>query len=196
MKLQPLAAALALAAIVPAHAADYSLTFAGTKTHYVNPFECGGGGICPPGTPPVVSSPWSGTLLITAPSEDGSYTVESFSLLAASIDGRALSLYVPLGETFVVTIAGAKVASLDGDTSQGTPPQRFTFDGMSVHWLQRAEHHYGETSGDAQIAGVVTHAPEPETWALLLAGIALVAHRKARIDRWRCGSASFDEGEK
>lgn len=169
MRLHHIAAACALAAtIAPAHATDYAFTFAGTQFHWISPYECS---TCPPG----VASPWVGTMLLTAPDGDGAYTWADS--VTVRLDDRTLMSPFQFTDPFIVTISGGRVTGFGGkaDWSIGLQPEHYTFDGWALHWDAPATHHFGDTFGDAQIAAVVTHASEPESFALLLAGLAFVA---------------------
>jgi len=175
MKLHRLAAAAALAAMslhAQAQSTTYEFTFTGTQTHFRDDWECPGS-VCAPGTPLVTVSPWAGTLTLTAPEADGTYTEATFASLSLLVNGYGLWLEPFMAPAFGVTIEGGQVASFFGVASAA--PQTWAFSGTTVHWSQPAQHHYGQTFGDAQIAAV----PEPETWALFAAGL-LVTARIAR----------------
>ena len=74
MKIIPTLSALALAAAsVAANAVStYLLDFEGTSLHFFDSFECPGF-IC---EPPAVTFPFTGTLTLTAPDGDGTFTFD------------------------------------------------------------------------------------------------------------------------
>jgi hypothetical protein len=175
MKIIPTLSALALAiASVAANAVTtYLLDFQGTSVHFRNAFECPGF-IC---EPPAVFSPFIGTLTLTAPDGDGTFTFDGSTSpgnLTLTLGQFGHSTPLELGNLghplFGAVISGGQVTALTGSAQQfdGTGPTTWLFADMTTDVTDPASTHQGPTNSHAVIMAAV---PEPETWALLVAGL-------------------------
>ena len=197
MKKTVLAAALAALFATSAQATTYHLTTAGTGVTLVDGWAVGVPVSLVPPAP--VSFAWAGTIdLSTAASTDGTYTgasLTSFDAQAAisgprpayAIFGFHLNPYgggdrVNFEAAPIVTIAGGLVTSIVA-SARYLPGPVVSFDGASLIY-EGTSFHAGTThsSGIATNYVPIPPVPEPETWALMLAGFGVVAslHRRRR----------------
>ena len=160
-------------------AATYSLSLHGSGIHIPDCWE--DLAQCDPGQPgpQEVTFPWVGSITaVVVPDGDGTWSgadlasfrldanVGSFNALSQGIEGS-------------VTVLGGHITSVDlvfrflpGDIEA-------SFSGLSAFYDQPAQHHYGPTFA----SGTLTPIPEPETYALLGAGLLLLTMRIARRRR-------------
>ena len=154
--------------------ASYSLTFAGTGTHFKDAWECPNT-IC---TEYVEQVPFTGTLNITTATPlDGVFT--GGSLLAFQVNSNLFSLtdtFPGPNGPFSVTVAGGSVVSIDGSQTYAPASQSVSFQGMSISYSQGPLHHFGPTFASATIVAV----PETGTWALLIVGLPLAFYGARR----------------
>ena len=188
------AAALAVASVAANAVTTYSFGVSGTQVHLRDDWECPGS-VCPPGSPSVIVSDWSGLFLLTAPNGNGTFTFDG-SLAEPNLTlvfdqggfSTAFSFGLPRpgGQPPVVlpfsaTISDGALTALNGGGHlfNVLPPGYWMFDGTRVTFDNPAQHHYGQTFGSGTMALPSAAVPEPETWAMFAAGL-LVLVRIAR----------------
>jgi len=160
-------------------AATYSLSLHGSGIHIPDCHEeiaqCGPGG---PG-PGEISFSWVGSITaVVVPDGDGTWSgadlasfrldanVGSFNALSQGIEGS-------------VTVLGGQITSVDLIVPFLPGDIVASFSGLAAFYEQPAQHHLGPTFA----SGTLTPIPEPETYALLGAGLLLLAMRIARGGR-------------
>jgi len=180
------AIALAIAASSAAHAvATYSFTYEGTQFSY--PASCSQSS-CDPGP----TSPWSGTLTLTvtggvnftsqgevAPYGDGTFgstwdgytgrDIDPNTEITISVDGHNP---LNLNRNVSVTVFNNRV-SIFGNTQQFYPgvgnTALYIFNGKSIDMGA-----VGPDRSETYAHGILTAVPEPESWALMLAGFGVI----------------------
>jgi hypothetical protein len=169
------AAAMLVASSAARAIETFKFDIHGSLYHLFNAWECPGQ-IC---REPAITYPWHGTITLgTADSADGVYTVGN-GLLSFLIDhsgsggvrnGVEVFLGVP---TLAVSLVGGHVSDISGSTERSPwePRSRYSFAGFQVTYAEEHSHHYGPTWGTGRLVAAI---PEPETYAMLLAGLALV----------------------
>jgi hypothetical protein len=185
-------AAIALVSCLaaPAHAAEtFRFSITGSIVHFVDWWECQ----C---FMDPVTLPWNGWMnLTTASAADGVYTGDelidltlSTSRASFSVDGHGVGDSVSYATWISVTLAGGAVAAIDGSVELGNGPFEIVrFESDHLHYIFEGAHHVGPSEGTAIYAAI----PEPGTYALLLAGLTLVAGFKpARRSRLAHRSAA------
>jgi hypothetical protein len=135
---------------------------------------------------------WTGLVtVVTSGSADGTYTGADF--VSITLDSNWFAFSVPgvsvvnsLPSPAFVTLSNGQVSSIDFDLVHDfgdvDTVERISFDGLSVSYFRCCAHH-GDT---VSVTGVLTNIPEPDTFSLLLAGLALsaVAQRaRSRLGR-------------
>ena len=176
MRLVSLIAGLVMSCLIasPARAVPttYQLAISGTVsvTSTTPPFD------------PVVPTifPWTGTVSLTAPTEaDGSFSPTAFAVDAqtwvfssANLNGYFLAFGGPF---FTVADGLVSSVSLSASVPGGSPrfQQSFGLSGMTAHGTLLSITTTTIPLFYANDAvGVLTNVPEPETYALMLAGLA------------------------
>lgn len=179
MKKTLIALAAAAFALPAAAQSEFSFSYLGTTTHWIDQWECPNT-ICAPGAPPVVVATWSGIFSIfTDASTDGLYAGDHLRIkIGETMLPRSANLPFPTGEGLHATLASGRLSSMSGSFANYVPnPDHYTTDGTTYQWNAAAEHHYGPTTGSATLTPI-SPAPEPETWAMLAAGAAILAARR------------------
>ena len=157
-------------------AVTHTFSLHGTASHTLDCWEdlehCGTGAFVP-----YVEFPWIGTVsAVVATDADGTFSgadfvslrldsnVASFAALSSQVQGS-------------ITVLGGEVTSIDVYYSFAGSDVRLIFAGLTADYSQVALHHYGPTYA----TGILTPVPEPETYALMGAGLLLtirLARRK------------------
>lgn len=168
-------AAIALASCLAAPVnADETFQFGvtGSVVHWVNWWECE----C---FMDPVTLPWNGSMTVTTTSAaDGVYTGDELidltlntSRASFSVDGHGVGYSIASASLFV-TLAGGEVVAIDGSVTYGTGPfEVVRFETDQLRYIFEGAHHVGPSEGTATYAAI----PEPGAYALLLAGLTLVA---------------------
>ena len=185
-------AAIALVSCLAAPAiADETFQFSvtGSVVHVVNWWECE----C---FMDPVTLPWYGRMYVTTTNAaDGVYTGDTLLDLTLhtsrayfSVDGHGVGDSISYASWIAVTLAGGEVVAIDGNVEFGTGPFEIVrFESDHLHYIFEGAHHIGPFEGTAIYAAI----PEPGTYALLLAGLTLVAAFKpARRSRLAHRSAA------
>jgi hypothetical protein len=178
MKLASLVAGLVMSCLIapPARAVPttYQLAINGTASVRASspPFD--------PVVPTILS--WTGTVSLTAPAEaDGTFTATAFSVDAghflfssANLNGFILPFG---GPNFTVADGLVSSVSLSANVPALDPPNRMSFSlaGMtaSATLVSATRSGQGPFFSEDDV-GVLTNVPEPETYALMLAGLAVL----------------------
>ncbi|HUG21885.1 PEP-CTERM sorting domain-containing protein [Piscinibacter sp.] len=168
------AAAIALASCFAAPAsANESFLFkvTGSVVHSVDWWECE----CDIGEE---TSPWTGWMQVTTSgASDGTYTGDDLLDLTLntnwasfSVDGNGFGDSI-LNAWVSVTLLSGDVVSIDGSVEYGVGPYELVkFESDRLRYVFEGAHHIGPSEGTA----IFTAIPEPSTYALLLAGLAVV----------------------
>jgi hypothetical protein len=173
-------AALVLSLLLPCAGAAYAqATFLmglhGSGLHFPLPSECSPQQACTP-----FSVPWTGTVtIVTASDANGVYTGGSLLGLDFVTNRASFNLDAirnssqAFGEPYSVTLAGHQVASVDfaihlTPGSGVLAPTVLSFSGLSGGYNEPVSHSVGATFYSATLVPI----PEPQSWALLLAGLA------------------------
>jgi hypothetical protein len=126
-----------------------------------------------------LDAPWNGTVTVeTAESGDGTFRPTSVAMASLPMTFSGLNVYTDFA-CCTVTVQGGQVISLDGAVSTGEPPVLvgIRFGGLSAFY-SRPCYRCDSVFGSAALApAVLSPAPEPETYAMLLAGLALIGSR-------------------
>ena len=172
----------------------FQFTFQGSGTHLWNFYECGSAPdpiTCANG-PGAYITPigWSGSINITTSDDhDGVYSgaeVLSFNmasnLASFTTDGLGSGLF---GWGLAVTVNDGRVTSINGG-GYPYPPNVDPYTGISFSGLTASYsfgdcHHCGVYAATAELTPVVTSVPEPETYLMTLAGLAMIG----ALARWR-----------
>jgi hypothetical protein len=158
---QKIRIALALATALAAVSAQAVTTYAFTGTSVMT-FDPAGCIPCTSGVPPPRTSPWIGSVTFDVDS-DGTYELVPWTLAGA------VNFEPTHGVSFSLTIEDGKIAAINSG-----------FGGLSFSTTGLRFHHIEDYVGvqDAQATWNTTApVPEPETWALMLAGVGLLLRR-------------------
>jgi hypothetical protein len=173
-------AALALSVLLLSAGAAFAqetflMALNGSGLHFRLPGECAPAQDCGP----PVRFPWTGTVtIVTASDANGVYT--GASLLGLDFETNTVRFNLDairnsstfFGEPYSVTLAGGQVVSVDFAIHL-TPgggvlaPTVLTWGGLSGGYNEPVSHSVGQTF----YSGTLVPIPEPQTWALLLAGL-------------------------
>ena len=159
MRAPALILAAALAAPL-AHAETFAFTGSGMQSF--NWWACG----CFR-DPEVVT--WSGTLTVDASNVDGAYSGVSW-LLTSNVLHAASSQPWTLAD---ITVRDGHVVDIESEYAIAGMPS-LSFRGMTASYINNA-HHANSIYASARFVPDVpiTPVPEPETWALMLAGLGM-----------------------
>jgi len=174
-------ATLVLSLLLPSAGAAFAqetflLGLNGSGLHFRLPGECAPQQDCGP----PVHVPWFGTVTIVTTSDaNGVYTGGSLLGLDFVTNRAKFNLDAIrsssgfFGEPYSVTLADHQVVSVDfaihlTPGSGVLAPTVLTFSGLSGGYLESVSHSVGSTF----YSGTLVPIPEPQSWALLLAGLA------------------------
>jgi len=135
---------------------------------------------------------WSGKLTLTAPDGDGTFAIDVFA--AEPILSLVQPNYFPPiqetdrrfslgnGGPFTAVVAGGQLVSLIGAAHPFGGLDTWTFHGTTVSFTSPAIYRVTDASFGTATLGLAAPIPEPETWALLVAGLGAigVVRRKAK----------------
>jgi len=175
----------------PAHAqSEFDFTYSGTLTEVFNCPDAPGG-VCPGADPPGSNRlvfPWNGTAsFITSSSANVVYSCprpelgcHGDGLLQIVLDGEPWLTWGPIGTgpgvpatPLSLTLVGGAIASMSGFFSKSFPHDFYYTDGSTL-----AYSFISPTAGPGPQSGsgvaTLTLLPEPGSWALVLAGLALL----------------------
>jgi hypothetical protein len=121
---------------------------------------------------------WEGLVtVVTDSAADGTYAGDkllSFQFASSlpnwqgfTTDGKATGSFLPV--TLAVTMTGGLLTAVDGGF-MADPYERFTMNGLTASYSFGGCHHCNAVTGVATLAPV----PEPQTYAMLLAGLGLL----------------------
>ncbi len=178
MKLHRLAVTAALA-MVSLQAVAYTFAVEGIQTHFRSKVECPGN-VCPDGRPVVVNDPWHATFTLTTPDDVGIFNSTRDQVgLAVEQNGTTTDFLFGFYAYpyFEASVSGGRVLSWGGGAllTGGTWGFTGSLDKMRVDFHTPATEQYGHTFGHGTI---VSHAPEPSQWALMLAGLVWLAAKR------------------
>jgi hypothetical protein len=185
MKLKTLAAAAALAVMSLQAQAVTTYTFGFDGEQWDCSSICGFPG-------DQVSGPydWSGTLALTAPDGDGTFTNDAFGnappILTLTLLNHLLRDYVfgpGYGGPLSAVVSGGQLVSLTGAMQPSHDFGTWTLEGTTMRFSSPAVYRSSPASYGTATLDLAAPIPEPETWALLLAGFGVMgtlARRRAR----------------
>ena len=190
MKLHRLAAAAALAVMAMQAQAVTTYTFAFDGELRYCQVICG---LPEPETTYSHPYGWSGKLTLTAPDGDGTFAIDVFA--AEPILSLVQPNYFPPiqetdrrfslgnGGPFTAVVAGGQLVSLIGAAHPFGGFDTWTFHGTTVSFTSPAIYRVTDASFGTATLDLAAPIPEPETWALMLAGVGLLAVRRRKAPR-------------
>ena len=177
-----LAAAALLGCLTNAVASEtYSVDLLGSYTQTFDVWSCGGGVQYPYPhcVPEFVTAPWAGTITVeTASAGDGTFSGDD--LLSLTFDTTLVQFTTDGNFSGIFSPSFAMATVQNGVVSVGL---RFLLNeytsldvvGSNASYLFSGAHHGGTITGEALIGpGLIVPVPEPDTYALMLAGLLLV----------------------
>ena len=156
--------------------ADYTSFLALSGSYTFTP------GVCTVPGPCATTSPWLGTVtVVTDSAVNGSYTGDHLLAVTLVTDkqlGAGFSLLAPAtGQWgFSVVLAGGEATSINGtypDVSNSRL-ETYSFSGLQLAYDAGYGYHAGTAQGSATLTPIAP-APEPASYAMLLAGLAVLS---------------------